>query len=288
MAKTKNLQWLEQHYEEVVRPLLKKEPTQNPLAANFKPEQSYWLDGGSSKLLVGDRLKGFYFIWAIAREKARRIKKPIFLPGRDAYLFNILAQIDGTSVIARPDISTLTSLFVGEDYSHTVMLDSGYNGTCAVNMQIPTFLLVSCRHEFRQVCRQNPLQFGGDSPANYAPMMEGIPKYWNRGEIAGFDYQETYHRYQWLKTYKYLKEPHPYFTETHNGAMDYSRSVNINKGAKFSLNVATDATILHAFAVHKQVVSDYTAGVIEAMREAARMFVDNDQEFARYLEKGIA
>lgn len=275
MSKARNLAWIDKHFEEVVEPKLKKKDVK--IQKSFSNADLLTSLGNyNTTMFTGDNLIGFFFMWAVAVEKAKRLNKQILLPGRDAYLFAVLSEIAGHGAIVRPDISTTTSPFIAEDYTNTLMVDSGYSGTCAAHMKIPDFILVSCNKQFRQIYRPQKLPFGNIAPTSYAPTMEGCPKYWNRAFMEG---DPTNQSYIWEASFS--KSPTNTLTKE-----QYFKNRNvpmISKGSPIKMMNSSDEIILKAFYMHRFMAEKYTPEMINAMREAAINWLDNDKDWATFL-----
>lgn len=272
MPKLRNVAWLEQHFEEVVCPLASKVGSKVELsfgAAQIETrlKEAYY----QATLFCGKSLYGFFFTWAVAVEKAKTLNRQILLPGRDAYLMAVLAQIARLDVIIRPDISTIVSPFVAEDYTQTVMVDSGYSGTCAVRMNIPEFLLVSTSKTNRQIVRGATSLLPSTSSSPYAPAMEGAPKYWERGFMEGDPQAASY--------YIFTNGPGPYTTNEQRKIAE-----KIKKGSPISMKPSDIEVIRTAFLLHSHIALNYTTRVINEMKEQAVEFVNNNQEWQNYLK----
>lgn len=146
--------------------------------------------------------------WRQAKQEAKRLGCPILIPGRDVYVFHVLAMREGyTNAIFRPDISADVRDYVKEDYRNTVCIDTGYSGSIPKKLQCKSWLLLShsgCSgqdvyHAYGtgtakdsygqpypvkayQLLKTEPHQFFPRSKTirSIASKLEGSPKYWER------------------------------------------------------------------------------------------------------------
>lgn len=288
MPRANNLTWIDKHFENVVRPMLIQKDKPVNISTDMRPEllESYFNKYGGKMFAQDLYLDGLFFVWAVLKEKAKVLKKPIFLPGRDAYIFAVLSEIDRTPAIVRPDISTVTSPFIAEDYTHTVMADSGYNGTCAFHMGIKDFLLVSCTREHKQIYR-GILPGTREDVISFAPAFEGCPKYWERALMRG---DSTNRSYYWHTRYANKDGQ----DTPEKKALHFENNpelMTIGKGSpiEFRISVWTEV-IVQAFYLHRWIASHYTPTAIEKSQIAAAAFMKKDDDWKRFLvkrERGI-
>lgn len=181
-----NTEWLDQHISNFIKPtfggkvVLMKDLCLRPRGVS--PSWDYMSEQDLHELVCA---------WMLVKERVPASRTLLFA-GRDSWLYNILCEIDGERKhIFRPDISTSVSYIVAEDYTKTVLVDTGYKGTCPTNMRIPDFLMTSYNPvysgakdslEFTQMLYKHsisPLH----NTSGLAGRMEGSPKYWNSGQI---------------------------------------------------------------------------------------------------------
>jgi hypothetical protein len=165
--------WLDQHAETFVRPKLGFIPNVDTKDYNI-------IQLGSRRL---DQLKN---VWEAAKKKAGG--RMILLPGRDVFLFEVLARMEEFPTIFRPDISTLVSPYVKEDYTDCYLLDTGYKGTIAKDLKIQNYGLIefSIYSQKPEELKANKAKYQVmESQDGLAGVLEGTPKYWQRGYWHG-------------------------------------------------------------------------------------------------------
>ena len=162
--------WLDQHLQEWVRPKLGVIPKINPTAWFIQQ----WTQRDVLALQA---------VWQEGKKLAKG--RNILLAGRDVWLLEVLARIEGFPTIFRPDISSSTCNHVTEDYTRCYLLDTGFSGTVPKAMGIENFGLIkynppsycgwaSCREHqvFPRAKRQETL---------YGPWPDFRPKTNSRG-----------------------------------------------------------------------------------------------------------
>src|SRR3990167_2020477 len=166
--------WLDEHLETFVRPYLGEVPNVD--------KQHVWVKTFSPKLLAG-----MLAIWN--RTKVLAKGRTILLPGRDVYLFEVIARMQGDyPTIFRPDISSSVAPYVVEDYKETFVLDTGYKGSVPKAMGIPNWVLI--RYDFggRPVDLVKQYQvfptIKRGAMMSLSSFLEGCPKYWDRANMA--------------------------------------------------------------------------------------------------------
>ena len=122
--------------------------------------------------------------------KRRSEGRMILLPGRDVFLFEVLARMENYPTIFRPDISKDVAPHVNEDYTQCLALDTGYRGTVPKAMGIKNFLLISYssfpvgtpQREIKELkAKHQVFPEGGYSMTSLSGTLECIHKYWERG-----------------------------------------------------------------------------------------------------------
>lgn len=274
--KSRNLEWIDEHFEYVVLPLLGDNTKVVNEVSLDAISQGYTDQYVKSFLGNEDLLNKLFFLWAVLKEKARILRKPILLPGRDAYIFAVLGEIDRARIIIRPDISTVTSTFIKEDYTNTLMTDSGFAGTCAKNMGIKDFLLVSCQTRYKQIVRGFLPGNGRMLASNFGTYFEGCPKYWQRAYMKGDPSNVLYY---WQKTNNKTEEGKKAYFASNPSAM------SITKGSPIEQPPNSPTLVKDAFYMHRWIAYHYTPAAIEMSREAAQEFVKTDVEWLEFLTK---
>lgn len=162
--------WLEHHLETFVRPNLKKIPVVTRVAMNDFPLNQW----------KPVHLKALHATWKEAKKKAK--SRQILLAGRDVYLFEVLARLEGFPTIFRPDISgpVAKAKIVKEDYTQCYLLDTGYAGTVPKALGIENFGLISCGGSYNK--EQVKHQIFPKALA-LAGILEGVSKYWTQAGL---------------------------------------------------------------------------------------------------------
>lgn len=189
--------WIDEHLETFVRPVLGYVPN---IPTSFEEDddpESLWNGYYWTRKFTPARIALLNTTWQAAKAKMLQNKKEsILLPGRDTFLFEIMAKVEGfEATIFRPEISSEVAsggVKLNPDASKWSKVcygvDSGYAGTIMTKLSIPVFGLVSFNstasyspdREAKQLTpRLNPnvaTQLCGD--------MENCPKYWTRARAT--------------------------------------------------------------------------------------------------------
>ena len=189
------MSWLDQHLEEFVRPHLGKIPSvPTQPTSNFTPKLC----------------RALRAVWEQAKKRSQG--RTILLAGRDVFLFEALARMQGDrETIFRPDISALTATLAGKqtNYKEHYLLDTGYSGSVPRHLGMVHWDLIACQPAVASAeAASNRLQhqvFPGARMAYHklppakpgspyrpvvqstlyslASSLEGVPKYWTRAYI---------------------------------------------------------------------------------------------------------
>lgn len=166
--------WLDVHLNNFVRPYLRCIPEVEP--------DNMCIKRFSPKVLIALNL-----IWNEAKKKAQG--RTILLPGRDVFLFEVIARMQGDyPTIFRPEISSAVADYVTENYKECFVLDTGYSGSIPKKLGIQNWSLV----QYDPLYSKNAL--AGDKPfrqifpkasrwsiyGSLSSLLEGCPKYWIR------------------------------------------------------------------------------------------------------------
>ncbi len=154
------MSWLQQHMEEFVKPIL-----------GFVPPEPLNFFSHSEMVVIKN-------IWNSVKREAHG--RTILLPGRDVFLFEILARRENYPTIFRPDISRQTVQHVLLDSKDILCLDTGFIGTIPHNLRINRFKLISF-HERGSVEKQVFPNLGW--ARTLALKIESTPKYWESARI---------------------------------------------------------------------------------------------------------
>lgn len=111
--------------------------------------------------------------------------KPIFLPGRDVFIFEVLAQREKYPTLFMPECSRLTVKHLSrkiENLSDYHLFDTGFAGSIPRGLGVTEFTMLSHdsylnRSETKQVFPRMSFSRG------LALKIEGTPKYWQTGQI---------------------------------------------------------------------------------------------------------
>lgn len=191
--------WLDDHLENFVRPKLGKIPDISTVYEELWPPKV---------------LKTLKAVWEQAKRRSQG--RRILLPGRDVWEFEVLARMEGTTTVFRPDISgevgrnAATCVF--EDYTNFYALDTGYSGSVPRGLKMTHYDLIAlnpssylshdpllpARRVEHQVfpraflCGLGKVEKGKPyTPPVYgtlyqlATKLEGAPKYWERAVLGG-------------------------------------------------------------------------------------------------------
>lgn len=159
--------WLDNHLKDFVEPVLGHIPS--------CPD--------NTGFLTVEELTVIKNIWRSCKKQAD--KRPILLPGRDVWIFYVLACRENLPVIYRPDISRLTVDNVTENYRSHFVLDTGFAGTIPRKLGCDSFSLASAVEKKNQ---SFPKLTGS---RHLALKIEKLPKYWNSATMKdGVIFQE--------------------------------------------------------------------------------------------------
>lgn len=202
-----NTEWLDQHISNFIKPTFGGKVVLNKKRSIKSRGDSMVYNHISESNLIE-----LVCAWMLVKERVPASRTLLFA-GRDSWLYNILCEIDGERKhIFRPDISTSVSYIVAEDYTKTVLVDTGYKGTCPINMRIPDFLLTAYNPVYSGAC--DTLEYAKilykhlispqHNSSGLAGHMESSPKYWDAGQIKeDTDSNTTYGflgLYTWWRT----------------------------------------------------------------------------------------
>lgn len=183
--------WLDQHVEEWIKPHLGLVPEVKSIPSNCN-YIDYFLPGKTGHLEILQEC------WENAKKNAKG--DPILLAGRDTWLFEVLARIEGHPTVFLPQASSAACghpSFKGK-YKHCYGVDSGHRGSVPKTMGCERFGLVYCSGtpSIRKVHQLIPdlnvgcfnenigaaLKKRGETCYNLYCWLEGHPKYWYPGK----------------------------------------------------------------------------------------------------------
>lgn len=173
----KGRQWLNNHIETFIKPELKKWDIPfsavEKMATGPKCPESCYLQMLKEYPKTVETMMA---LWEQAKKNAKG--RTILLPGRDAWLFEVLARLDGTDTLFKPEISSLTKGWAAkfdvdkDRFKKCYCIDSGVAGSVPKALGAEAWGLVS---------GANRLLPGDQWTANCYSVLEALPKYWTRG-----------------------------------------------------------------------------------------------------------
>jgi hypothetical protein len=167
--------WLDEHLETFVRPYLGRLPRTDwdALPTSFNHLEQW----------TRPRLQALRAIWFESKRRAGDL--PILLAGRDVYLLEVLARVEGFPTTFRPDISGATKLIVTEDYSGFYCVDTGLQGSIPKALRCKKWDLMSYSVPLGGKKEDHQLfpKRGPKSPLHtMCSTLESVQKYWLRAE----------------------------------------------------------------------------------------------------------
>lgn len=171
--------WLDAHLETFVKPVLGKIPDVN---TNLTQEQDYYIANLSNENV----LKSFIDLWEETKKRAKG--RTILLPGRDTWLFEVLARIEGVDTIFRGNISSNTAAWCGlydpdkEVFKKCYAIDSGNSGSVPRALSVADWAMVyygggTANHQLL------PHNGNNNKYMTCYSVLEGSHKYWTRGVL---------------------------------------------------------------------------------------------------------
>jgi len=107
--------------------------------------------------------------------------KTIILPGRDVFIFEILARREGYPTVFMPEVSrnTVSSIKLPYDLEKVLIVDTGFMGSIPQALGVTSFILVS-HYEKKSKQQIFPRL---TNARQLALRIEYTPKYWKRGSL---------------------------------------------------------------------------------------------------------
>lgn len=156
--------WLTMHIEEFIKPVLGEEFNTEPLGY-FTPEEMTVIKNA----------------WRSMKKQADH--KQIFLPGRDVFIFEILARREGYPTIFIPECSRATvdalAVSLGKSIRDCYMFDTGFAGSIPAAIGTKRFNMLSHHLRGGSVQIFPRLSFS----RGLALKIEKTPKYWSSGRF---------------------------------------------------------------------------------------------------------
>lgn len=187
--------WLDEHLETFVRPNLGRIPNidlKDYDLIEFTPQ----------------RIRALVAFWDQAKKRCG--DKPMLLAGRDVYLLEVIAHMEGYPTTFRSDISALTASHVVEDYTKHYLVDTGYKGSVPIALKMEHWDLMRYYPIIKRPPELKPTEHWGmqnpiykaqhdaelerhqlfprarlreSSPICYIPgLLERCSKYWDRAQ----------------------------------------------------------------------------------------------------------
>lgn len=154
------MNWLQEHMEGFVKPRLGYIPSE-PL-----------------KFFTPSDMAAIKNVWRSVKREARG--RTILLPGRDVFVFEILARREDYPTLFRPDCSRQTVSYMTIDTKNMFLLDTGFAGTIPVKLNARKFKLIS-------YCEPNSIQCQVFPNLGWARALalriEETPKYWESARM---------------------------------------------------------------------------------------------------------
>lgn len=178
--------WYDDHMENFVKPQLGHIPTKAEIEAESNVNKCNYI----FQLTQPDILKSICEMWEEVKKRANG--RLILLPGRDVYIFEILARLEGTKTLSRVDLSSHSSHWAAahdpqkELFKECYCVDSGAAGSVPKRLQVAEWGLVvwggapvagqtKLTHQLWDA--KDPL---AGPKYNCYGILECTPKYWQR------------------------------------------------------------------------------------------------------------
>lgn len=165
------MSWLEQHIQEFVKPQI-GDFDQTPLGY-FTQEELTVLKNS----------------WRSIKRQANG--QTVLLPGRDVFLFEVLARRENYPTIFMPECSRMTVRHIAKELPELkdyFLFDTGFAGSIPRNLGTNKFKLFSAIENSKQVFPRLSFSRG------FALKVEGTPKYWLSGRMAGLPFERLANR----------------------------------------------------------------------------------------------
>lgn len=165
------MNWLDHHLKTFVKPRLGFIPKVDP-------------DVYCIKQFTPPHLLALKTVWDEAKKQAG--SRYILLAGRDVFLFEILARIEGSYTIYRPDISSNSVVTIAKNergtFERCFLLDTGNKGTVPIALGIKDFKLIYYSGSPISAHQLFPKIISGPI-YNLYTLLEGCPKYHTQAKV---------------------------------------------------------------------------------------------------------
>lgn len=164
--------WLQDHLETFVRPLLGFVP-QPPTPAE--------------KYFTSEEMTVLKNIWRSVKTESRRLNKPVYLLGRDVWIFEVLARRENFPTVYLPGCSRNSKEYFKHD-SHDVksrvpldafVFDTGFEGSIPRALGVSGYKMMSASSNVNE-CQTFPTLA---QARDFAVKVERTPKYLKSGEL---------------------------------------------------------------------------------------------------------
>lgn len=171
--------WLDDHIKTFIKPNISGGKLPDLLATD---------NGYADMLRKEENLKALLELWAEARKRADG--RTIVLPGRDTWLLEVVARLEGHDTLFRPDISSITYSWVAkhdpdaEKIKSCYGVDSGNAGSVPKGLKCADFGMVFYNGSPQKRHQLIPHHNAGPYYNIYC-VLEGGLKYWTHATLIG-------------------------------------------------------------------------------------------------------
>lgn len=219
------MSWLDKHLEEFVYPKLGEE--NDPV---FLQSVKNYRENPDKKFFSNEELSVIKSIWRVVKREAAG--KTLILPGRDVFIFEILARRENYPTVFFPKISRLTvgRFVLPKDSNKYFIFDTGFIGTIPRKLGVTHFKLLSYSNSENKF-ESNPEKRIQVFPRlswsrGLALKIESTPKYWKtaRKEV-------TWEKAECLSEKKYIIKIR----------QDFSSPEEFARAAKLTIEIYTNS-----------------------------------------------
>lgn len=158
--------WLHEHLETFVVPRLGRVPKESSYPYFQKDEMSVIKNA-----------------WRSIKDSYKKSGcEVLVLPGRDVYIFEILARRENTPTLFIPECSRMTVQYIKVP-KNSFVVDTGFIGTIPRTLKVQDFKLLSYRDNIGEVDKTTQIFPYMSGSRHLALKIETTPKYWKSGRI---------------------------------------------------------------------------------------------------------
>lgn len=183
------MNWLETHIEEFVKPIIESGGKGEFNTAEFLSAETQALQGNVLKDVpfTPEELTVIKNAWRAIKSQAKG--KQILLPGRDVFIFEILARRENYPTVFMPECSRQSVAHIAKDLGpvrNCFLFDTGFAGSIPRNLRIKNYTMLSSS----QLTAEG-FGHGKDVSTQVFPRLslsrhlalkiEQTPKYWESG-----------------------------------------------------------------------------------------------------------